>query len=119
MANPGSSTRRISAPPRRSPPRQGPDLPCPSLRRFARLWTARRSLARRRANRSVGCIRGALAGTSIRPFAGPLPLAGSHPPHLSIRTQDRGGRLVWQNDSAFALGYPAGTLHLASLLGRF
>ena|SRR6516162_9321994 len=61
----------------------------------------------------------ALARTAIRPFAGPLPVAGSHPPHLSTGAQNRGGRLVPPNHSAFGLGNSTGTLHLAGLLGCF
>ena len=51
------------------------------------------------------------------PFASPLPVAGRHPPHLPTRAQNRSGRLVRQNHSAFSLGHSARTFHLPSLLG--
>ncbi len=100
-------------------PRQGPHVPSPSIRRLARLRLARCSVARRRANRPVWRVGGALARIPIRPFARPLSIAGRHPPHLSTRAQDRRWPIGTANHPAFALGNSAGTLHLASLLGRF
>src|SRR5664279_2720379 len=119
MASPASSTRPISVLPRRSPPssKTAPPLSlCPPLR--ATLDCPALSGSPR--SKPVSLAHWRRSGPPpIRPFAGPLPFAGSHPPHLSTGPQDRGGRLVRQNHSAFDLGHFAGTLHLASLLGRF
>src|SRR5262249_52272077 len=41
-----------------------------------------------------GDVGGTLARAPIRSLAGPLPVVGSHPPHLSTGPEDRGGRLV-------------------------
>src|SRR5437016_6722659 len=119
MASPASSIRRTRYGRQGRRPRQGPHLPSPSIRRVARLRAAWRAVARRAANRTLGRVGGALARAPIRPFTGPLPVAGSYPPHLSTGAQDPGGRLVWPDHSAYGLGNPAETLHLASLLGRF
>ena len=56
--------------------------------------------------------------------SGPSParyllLAAIHRASVNRGRRPPSRRLVWQNHSAFDLGNSAGTIHLASLLGRF
>jgi len=73
----------------------------------------------RPANRRLRVAPATLAPASLRALGRPLPAPGRHSPHLSARSEDRGGRLVWPHYIAAALELCRGTIHLASLLDCF